>query len=162
MPTTINGTPGGTAMVSGAMPAFRAFAGTAQTLTSTIDTKIALTGETFDTASCFNNTAGTVGGIPAYSFLPNVAGYYQINAVIGVVATSLNYNFIQIRKNNINENIAIYGPYNATTNYGSLAVLLFLNGTTDYVDLFVQAGGTGTIATIINTTFLSGSLVRAA
>lgn len=144
-------------------PAFRAFAGSAQTLTSTIDTKIALTGETFDTASCFNNTASTVGGIPAYAFLPNVAGYYQINAVIGLVSTTtLNYNFIQIRKNGINDNLAIYGPYNATTNYGSLAVLLFLNGTTDYVELFVQAGGNATLSTIINTTFLSGSLVRAA
>jgi hypothetical protein len=153
----------GTVMVSGNQPAFRAFAGTAQTLTNTIDTKIALTGETFDTASCFNNTASTVNGIPPYAFLPNVAGYYQFNAVIGLTSsTALNYNFIQIRKNNINENIAIYGPYNVTTNYGSLAVLVFLNGTTDYVDLFVQAGGSATLSTIINTTFLSGSLVRAA
>jgi hypothetical protein len=153
----------GTVMVSGNQPAFRAFAGAAQTLTSTTDTRIALTGKTFDTASCFNNTASTVGGIPPYAFLPNVAGYYQINAVIGVVSTTtLNYNFIQIRKNNLNENIAIYGPYNATTNYGSLAVLLFLNGTTDYVDLFVQAGGNPTLSTIITNTFLSGSLVRAA
>lgn len=144
-------------------PAFRAFANTTQTLTSAVDTRIALTNEIFDTASCFNNTASTVGGIPAYSFLPNVAGYYQINANIGVASSStLSYNYIQIRKNGVNDIFSIYGPYGGTSQYGTASAVIFLNGTTDYVDLFVQVSGTGTLFTYSGAavTVMSGCLVR--
>ena len=151
--------------VAGTGPAFRAFSGSNQTVTSVTDTKVILASEVFDTASCFNNTGSTVGGIPAYSFLPNVAGYYQINAAIGVQASvALTYNFIQIRKNGTSDLIAIYPPYSGAAQYGSLSTLIFLNGTTDYVELFVQINGSGTLT--VNSgagvTTMSGSLVRAA
>jgi hypothetical protein len=148
--------------VAGTGPAFRAFLPSSQTVTNIVDTKITLSSETFDTASCFNNTGSTVGGIPAYAFLPNVAGYYQINATIGANAiTSLTYNYIQIRKNNSSDVISIYGPYSATSNYGTASGLIFLNGSTDYIELFVQLAGSGTLRAEGTFTTLSGSLVRA-
>jgi hypothetical protein len=155
----------GTVMVSGNMPAFRASSTSNQTMSNAIDTKVILTNEVFDTASCFNNTGSTVSGIPAYAFLPNVAGYYQINAIIGANAgTSLTYNFIQIRKNGISDTIAIYSPYNGVSSYIGTSNLIFLNGSTDYVELFVQLAGTGTLVTLLgpNVTAMSGFLVRAA
>jgi hypothetical protein len=63
-------------------PAFNYYIGANQNATGssqiiTYDTKV------FDTANCFNNTGSTatLNGLsaPAYSFTPNVAGYYQIN-----------------------------------------------------------------------------------
>lgn len=157
----------GTVMVSGNQPAFRAYLSANQTVTSATNTKVTLNTEVFDTASCFNNTGSTVGGIPSYAFLPNVAGYYQFNVIQGANATSaLNYNYIQIIKNGEQDSIAIYGPYNATTNYGSLSIIIYMNGTTDYVELYAQISGTGTLTVIGGTasvgTYMSGCLVRAA
>ena len=151
-------------MTSGG-PAFRAFLPSNQTLTNITETKITLSSEVFDTASCFNNTGSAVGGIPAYAFLPNVAGYYQITANVGATASAgLSYNYIQIKKNGVNDVISIYGPYAGTTQYGSSSVLMFLNGTTDYVELFVVLSGTGTLSVIggSSATVFSGSLVRPA
>jgi hypothetical protein len=155
----------GTVMVSGNQPAFRVLLLNNQTVTAATDTKVQLSVEVFDTASCFNNTGSTVGGIPAYAFLPNVAGYYQINALVGAQAgSSLSYNYIQIRKNGIVDSIVIYPPYGGTTQYGSISTLMFLNGTTDFVELFAQLSGTGTLNVLGGgtVTVLSGSLVRAA
>jgi hypothetical protein len=60
-------------------PIFSAYVGTAQSISSGTYTKLACSVEEFDTGSRYNNTGSTVGGIPAYAFLPNVAGYYQFN-----------------------------------------------------------------------------------
>ena len=152
----------GTVMVSGNQPTFRAFLPSNQTLSNATDTKITLTNEVFDTASCFNNTGSTVNGIPAYAFLPNVAGYYQINAIVGGSASvSLVYNWIQIRRSSTEDSRAIYAPYGANS-YGSVSNLIFLNGSTDYVELFVQLAGTGTLNALATYTMMSGVLVRAA
>lgn len=146
-------------------PAFRAYLGTAQTVSNATDTKVNLSTEIFDTASCFNNTGATVGGIPAYAFLPNVAGYYQFNANIYATAiAALSYNFIQIWKNGSQDSAAIYGPYSGTSQIGSVSALIYLNGTTDYVELYSHINGTGTLQIAANSsyTFFSGSLARAA
>jgi hypothetical protein len=150
--------------VAGNGPAFRAFLVNNQALSNTVDTKITLSAESFDTTSCFNNTGSTVGGIPAYAFLPNVAGYYQITANVGANATSgLTYNYIQIRRNGANTAFSIYPPYATTTQYGSCSALVFLNGTTDYIELFVQVSGSGSLIALGGdpSTFLSGFLARA-
>jgi hypothetical protein len=157
----------GTVMVSGNQPAFRVYLDSNQTVTSAVSTKVTLNSEIFDTASCFNNTGSTVGGIPAYAFLPNVAGYYQFNVTGGASASGgLSYNYIRLFKNGNADSIAIYGPYGSTSNYGALAALVYLNGTTDYVELYAQIDGGGTVVvTGGNTavsTYMSGFLARAA
>ena len=148
------------------VPAFRAYLSANQTVTNGVDTLVTLNIKAFDTASRFNNTGATVDGIPAYAFMPNVAGYYQFNVTAGASATSsLSYNYSQVRKNGVADTVAIYGPYLGTANYGALSTLTYLNGTTDYIQLYVVIGGTGTLTVVGNSpslgTYMSGVLVRA-
>lgn len=149
----------GTMMVSGNMPAFRVYLSANQTVTAVTNTKITLDTEVFDTANCFNTTTNR--------FTPNVAGYYQFNVMLGASASSsLGYNYIQLYKNGVYDSIAIYGPYSNAANYGVLSTLIYMNGTTDYVELYAQISGTGTItvsggSTPVST-YMSGFLARAA
>ncbi len=151
--------------VAGTGPAFRAYSNTNQTVSSGTNVKVAIDTEVFDTASRFNNTGSTVGGIPSYAFLPNVAGYYQFSAsVYGSSNSALSYNYIQFYKNGVQDSSVVYGPYLTTSSIGSISVLIYLNGTTDYVELYTQLAGSGTLT--INAgasfSFFSGVLVRAA
>lgn len=135
----------GTITVSGA--AFSAYLSANQTVTGT--ELIALNTENFDTASCFNNTGSTVGGIPAYAFLPNVAGYYQVNLAVGANATTtLSHAGAYIYKNGsvIARNITpAYSGTNADT---MCSRLVYMNGTTDYLQFYGQASGTGTLTLV--------------
>lgn len=141
-------------------PAFRAYfnSGSNQTITTGTNTKIALNTEVFDTSNCFDSTTN-------YRFTPNVAGYYQFNAVIYASASGgLAYNYIQLYKNGNQDSAAIYGPYSGASNVGSLSSLIYLNGSTDYVELWVQVSGTGTVTYNpgYSLTYLSGFLARSA
>jgi hypothetical protein len=101
-----------------------------------------------DTTSRFNATAATVGGIPAYSFLPLVAGYYQISTVVsffnfsGVCALSL-----QLYKNGVGykrgvQNQGFTG--NSIAQTANMSALVYLNGTTDYIQIFANSIVVGT------------------
>ena len=177
MPMTIDGNGSITGLVAGGLPdativqadlatgvasngpAFRAYLSANQTVTNATNTKVTLNTEVFDTANCFNTTTNR--------FTPNVAGYYQFNVTLGAsAATTLEYNYIQIYKNGVFDSISIYGPYSGVANYGALSTLIYMNGTTDYVELYVQLSGTGTLQVVGNataiSTYMSGCLVRAA
>jgi hypothetical protein len=145
---------------AGTGPAFRAYLSANQTVTNATNTKVQLDTEVFDTANCFDPTTN-------YRFTPNVAGYYQFNVTLGVNATSaLTYNYIQIWKNGSQDSITVYGPYLNQNNYGALSTLIYMNGTTDYVELYAQVAGTGTLVVAANSssvgTYMSGFLARAA
>jgi hypothetical protein len=145
-------------------PAFSAHLSANFSVTSDVITKVPLNVVDFDTASCFNNTGSTVNGIPAYAFMPNVAGYYQFNSVLGSAASSLNYSYCRITKNGTLELYSIYGPYSGNTVYGAVAGLLYMNGTTDYVELYAGIQGSGIVVSghpTFKNTFLSAALVRA-
>jgi hypothetical protein len=144
-------------------PAFSAYASAAQTVTLATQTKIAIDTEEIDTASCFD-TAN-------YRFTPTVAGYYQINgAMKGFVATTFSSITLTVYKNGsantrLAQIIATLSPGTTTTISGSTTI--YMNGTTDYIELYGSLGGTGT-ATIsysptqqVTSTF-SAALVRAA
>lgn len=152
--------------VAGTGPAFRAYQGSNQTLTSADTAYVAqLNVESFDTASRFNNTGSTVGGIPAYSFLPNVAGYYQVNgkAYMNKSTGSL-YAFAMILKNGTTASIGTY-LYNvsAIDSQSMVSDIVYLNGTTDYIQLACQAGTSSAILTASSTfTYFSAALVRGA
>jgi hypothetical protein len=154
----------GTVMVSGNMPAFAAYIST-QSISADTLTKMAYDNKFFDTASCYNNTGSTVGGIPAYSFLPNVAGYYQVSmscyfsgyAATGFVGISIGKNgttYCEVQRVNIASGV-IGG-----------AGLVYLNGTTDYLSgYFYAANNNGTTLVSNNGSVfsnLSAALVRGA
>jgi hypothetical protein len=151
----------GTVMVSGNMPAFSAYASAGVSLTQNVSVKIPIDTEEFDTASCFNNTGSTVGSIPAYAFLPNVAGYYQVGA--NIVAAGSAYLEPKIYKNGSvfkisGTSASTNAPYNVNVNS-----LVYLNGTTDYIEFYVSQGNaTLTSGSGQSAVYFYASMVRAA
>jgi hypothetical protein len=117
----------GTAMVSGNMPAFSAYQSSNQTLSSTTFTKLQFQTEEFDTANAFDSTTN-------YRFTPLVAGYYQISGglLVNSSATSIR---LAIYKNGTSfKNLALTNSALVSAMYSS--ALVFLNGSTDYVELY--------------------------
>jgi hypothetical protein len=140
-------------------PAFRAYSGgSVQTVGNGVNTKVTLNTEVFDTNNNFDSTTN-------YRFTPTVAGYYQFSAsVYGTGSSSLAYNYIKFFKNGSQDSAAIYGPYVGVASIGALSALIYLNGSTDYVELYAEVSGTGTLDINVGSslTFLSGFLARAA
>jgi hypothetical protein len=148
----------GTVMVSGNMPAFSAYLNTNQGITTGTATKVTLNAKVFDTANCFDSTTN-------YRFTPNVAGYYQINAMLAANGTTITAIVTDIRKNGSTyTNNVLQGTFSPTS---CLAVsdLIYMNGSTDYLELYGQVNATspnfGGSGAAIYTSF-SGSLVRTA
>jgi len=153
----------GTVMANG--PAFSAYLSANQTITTATLTQIQIDTENFDTASCYNNTNATVGGIPAYSFLPNVAGYYQVNLIVGGTAgTLMTYAGGVIYKNGAAYTRVLVPGFSTANADSSNSVVIYMNGTTDYLSFYAQIAGTGTMqvaSTQLRTT-ASAALIRGA
>jgi hypothetical protein len=133
----------GTVMVSGNMPSFRATLSANQTVTANTNTKIAFNVETWDTASCFNNTGSTVGGIPAYSFLPNVAGYYQVNCILATSgAVQYFFPILYLNTTSYASGSRTDTPATQQCYAGVLSDMVYLNGTTDYISFYGYTSGT--------------------
>jgi hypothetical protein len=151
----------GDVMVSGNMPAFSAYASGSQTISASTWTKVTLGNETFDTNNNFASSR----------FTPTVAGYYQINGVVRINSSiSITRYIVGIWKNG--------GEYARPAEQGFTSALLsqaqmgggsiiYLNGSTDYVELYGWVNGTGTLTFIDDgassyTSSMTGILVRAA
>src|ERR1019366_6397439 len=139
---------------SGTMPIFSAYQSTLQSLANNIATQIQFQTKEFDTTSAFNNTNATVGITPAYAYLPLVAGYYQVSACVqaGFLAGTVNY-LITIYKNGAEAKRGIQLNTGPLTQL-AMSALLYLNGTTDYITVFVYQttggainSGVGSLAT---------------
>ena len=142
---------------AGTGPAFSVTMSANQSVTTSTYTQVQFNTEDFDTASCYNNTGATVGSIPAYSFLPNVAGYYQVSAAIfpNTTVTALN---CAIYKNG-----TIFKTNGGTTTSAELSVLIYLNGSTDYISVFgYLVGTTPAILSTSTVSYFTAAFVRAA
>ena len=131
--------------MTAAGPAFSAKPdGAGQSLPASILTKVLFNTEEFDTANCF---AGS-------RFTPNVAGYYQINAVVSAAATVLV---------NLHKNGSLYkrGLQNTQQSTG-ISCLVYLNGTTDYVEVFALNATTNTVNSDPAISYFDGFLARPA
>jgi hypothetical protein len=141
--------------VVGNGPAFRVYAASTVTALSTTDAKINFdtksdsNGFAFDTDNSFN--------LSTDGFQPKVAGYYLLSALIsGSNGTS--QLIASFRKNN---SIFTISTQVATAARIAITDLVYLNGTTDYVELFGFSSPAQN--TIVGTaTYFSGFLVRAA
>lgn len=143
--------------VAGTGPAFSAYVSASQSMTQNTFTKVPHNTKEFDTASCFNNTGSTVGGIPAYAFKPNVAGYYQVSAV-NYPATTVTAVLCAIYKNG-----SSFKTVWATTASGSVSALIYMNGSTDYLESYTYLQGvTPSIYGSADLTFFQANLVRSA
>jgi hypothetical protein len=139
---------------AGTGPAFSAYNNAGQTVTSSTYTKVNLQLEEFDTASCFDNATN-------YRFTPTVAGYYQVNGQISYSFSTVTRSIIVIYKNGSSFKFGTDG----SMGQNFVSTLIYMNGSTDYIELYGWINGVGTLqfdtATGKNTYF-QASMVRAA
>ena len=126
-----------TGTLNAAGPAFSAYFTTNQSVTNATFTKIAFNLERFDTASCYDTTN--------YRFTPNVAGYYQVNLTARPNATtSSSVQLSSIYLNGV-EWLRCDNRITAATGVScNLSTLMYLNGTTDYIEAYAYINGVGT------------------
>ena len=135
-------------------PAVSVYLSSNQSATTATWTKVTLNSEEFDTASSFNSTT-------TYRFQPLTPGYYQCDATLGATVTSGTQGSCAFYKNG-----TIYKNGSGVT--GSFTVIsmvanavIFLNGTTDYVELWGNVTGTTPSFTgSQNATSFSASMIR--
>ena len=148
----------GTVMVSGNQPAFSAYLSSSQSIGSGSLTKMQCNIKEFDTASAYDNATN-------YRFTPQVAGYYQVSGGAQLNYTSALYSsFICIYKNG---SAFKFGSNTMNTNVYQLVMvsaLIYLNGSTDYVEMYAQqnSGGSANIGGNQNTSYFQAVMVRSA
>jgi hypothetical protein len=141
-------------------PAFSAFLPSNQSITVNTYTVVQLSSEEYDTASCFNTST--------YRFTPNIAGYYQINASLQIdgTGTAMGTTFVILRKNGSTEyTLSIRLDTSMVSFLGSGSQLIYMNGSTDYIELIgiLTSGGTSPVIWGgVGRTRMSGFLARSA
>jgi len=141
-------------VASTAAPAFSAYRSTTQSLANASFTKVQCDTEEFDTNSNYDNTTN-------YRFTPTVAGYYQVSGSVAGAAA-----YAQLLAS-IYKNGSEFKRGNQAGSAGAYlfqAALIYLNGSTDYVELYAyqQSGGAGTINNGQALTYFQASLARSA
>lgn len=139
LPSSING------------PAFSAYSGAATSIANASFTKVLFDTEEFDTNSNFASSR----------FTPTVAGYYQINAGVGLPYSTA---IISIFKNGSEYK---RGTQNGSGAYApglTVASVVYFNGSTDYVEIYAyQASGSAqNNSSGSQTSYFNGAMVRAA
>jgi len=152
------------ANVVGNGPTFSAYPSGTFTISASTFTIVPCNTEEFDTNSNFNNTGSTVGSTPAYSFLPTVAGYYQINAAWSLSAgTTFTRAIAAIYKNGgiIKQGL---DSTTATATGSMVSAIVYLNGSTDYIGFYIFEGGTGTntVNAGPSSTYFQAAMIRSA
>lgn len=142
--------------VAGTGPAFFGYQNSAQSVVANTFTKINLQAEVFDTNNNFDTSTSR--------FTPTVAGYYQINASVAtttVLSSSIYYDVFIVKNGST---YAQTTAYPSPANYFSAFVgsVVYMNGTTDYIELYGQSNSNFSVLTGQVNTFLNGALVRAA
>jgi hypothetical protein len=135
-------------------PAFSYYQSTTQTLASSTPTKINLQTKDFDTHNAFDNAI-------TYQFKPTVAGYYQLNGAL-TVATSTSVMYAAIYKYNGTSSVVHKVGQNCAASTAAVSAVVYLNGSTDYVELwgFVTTGQA--LVAAIQSTYFNGVLVKPA
>jgi hypothetical protein len=136
--------------VAGTGPAFSAYQSIAQSLSAGVTSKLLFQTEDFDTANCFASS----------TFTPNVAGYYQVSGGVQVSGSSVSLPILYK-----NGSALRYGSYQGiamTSPINVFSALVYMNGTTDYLDFYGNSNAT--VNTIANaaSTFFAAAMVRAA
>lgn len=141
------------ANVAGTGAAFSAYLSANQTVSSNTYTKLALNTEEFDTNSCYDTTL--------YRFTPIVAGYYQVN---GSAYSSGGAILIAVLFKNGALNLHGTDVRTSAAGYGSLvSTITYLNGTTDYLELYTYSTNTTMIGSLVGGACrFSAAMVRGA
>jgi hypothetical protein len=143
----------GVTMVSGNMPAFRAYRSGNQTISAATTTKVAFNAETFDTNNNYDPTTN-------FRFTPTVAGYYQVNST---VAFTTGAGQLAMFKNGSNYQTGTEVTFNASLGgHMPISDIVYCNGSTDYIEIYVYLTTGTTISSGETNTSFSAAMVRAA
>jgi hypothetical protein len=126
-------------------PAFLAKTNAVQTLGAAAWTVLNFQVEVFDTANCFASN----------KFTPNVAGYYLFSGSAALQVSALCGS--RITKNGTE---SYQGSFDNANYIGTTTILLYMNGTTDYVEFMFYASVAATINGVASPAFFSGFLAR--
>ena len=138
-------------------PAFSAYSNANQTIAENTWTKVNINTELFDTASAFNTST--------YRFQPAVSGYYQVSGgTRQFTPGAFSYTFVGIWKNGGSLFETTGAIYLSSYSVLTLSNLVYLNGSTDYVELyaFASASNTRNVEGNATQTTFSAAMVRAA
>jgi len=99
-----------------------------------------ISGNDFDTHSYFDTTN--------YRFTPQIAGYYWFNTIVQTghsnnSASTVAFIELWFYKNGSAYSPQIFFPVNLSTSYfgATKSELIYLNGSTDYVEVYMKQGG---------------------
>jgi hypothetical protein len=139
-----------------AAPAFSAYNSSTQTLSSATYTKIQFQTEEFDTANCFDNSTN-------YRFTPNVAGYYQIGGGISSASSATGI-IVNLYKNGSSHRLLYFNGFGdfSRSNGGFGSALVYMNGSTDYVELYGYFTTGQSVTTGVNSSYFQACLLRGA
>jgi hypothetical protein len=132
-------------------PAFSAYQSSAQTPSAGVWTKVQYQTEEFDTNNNFDSTTN-------YQFTPTVAGYYQITGR-AENGSAFNVMTLSIYKNGSAFKNSSYGSTMAGV---QISCLVYFNGSTDYVEAYVNQSSSNALVATPAGTYFQGVLVRAA
>ena len=139
--------------VAGTGPALSAYhGGTAQVINAAAWTKVRIDTEEFDTASCFDSATN-------YRFTPTIAGYYQVSAAVQFAGGATNAASIYKNGAIYKAGSVILNPYGQASN---VSTLVYMNGSTDYVEFYAYSNVTATLLNNSGSTWFNGCLVRSA
>ncbi len=139
---------------SNAAPAFSAYLSANQTVVTSTYTKATFDTEVFDTNSNFASSR----------FTPTVAGYYQANAGISFGTSSIVSTVIKIYKNGSSVSTgSSAGTSLYTFKSEIVSALIYLNGTTDYLEVYGYVTSTTPIFTAGSAeTYFQAAMIRSA
>jgi hypothetical protein len=146
----------GTVMVSGNQPTFSAAMSTTQTISNATFTKINFDTKNWDTNTNYNAST--------YRFTPTVAGYYQVTCSIDAGASTAAVRVISnIYKNGSLYRIGVNLNTAAAASFSAICTsLVYMNGSTDYIECYGYVGATIAIVSPSQGTWFDAVLVRAA
>jgi hypothetical protein len=125
-------------VISNVGPAFSAYANSGLSVTSATATKVQINTKEFDTNAAFDNTTN-------YRYTPQTAGYYQVSGTLTVGVTTGTSGYVAVYKNGS----VFKNGTSMTLTSGNFSVaaftvndLIYLNGSTDYIELWGSVTGT--------------------
>lgn len=139
--------------VAGTGPVFSAACNAGTNCNTATFTKIFFQVEEFDSNNCYDTSNSR--------FTPNVAGYYAIIArQQWTSSVGTNENFLAVYKNGFEYKRGVGSSINMET-----AIIVYMNGSTDYIEIYAFQSSGGTVAVQgVSTTYslFAGSMVRSA
>jgi len=140
-------------------PTFHAYNNANQSVSSSTWTKVQLNTEEWDTSNDFDASN--------YRYTPTVAGYYQVNMNLRFTNSgSFNQAIIAVYKNGSTYRVStnLRDIVNVSPMHIAGSLLVYLNGTTDYIEFYAHIAATSPVFDYSNTEnncWMEATLVRA-